>query len=126
MIAAPDFAECASCAAKPGSPILCPACLHNRATINQLRAERDRDRAKRRLLGRGAALPGRAMTEIQRKEVLARVKKIAHDARHLAAYDGVTSPPDWRPFVAELADEVAKILSPPRRQRSARRRRSAR
>lgn len=50
------------------------------------------------------------MTEVQRKEALARVRKIAHDARRLAAYDGVTSPPDWRPFVAELADEVAKIL----------------
>lgn len=33
------FKECASCAAKPGSPSLCAACLHNRATINQLRAE---------------------------------------------------------------------------------------
>ena len=50
------------------------------------------------------------MTEAKRKEALTRVKKIAHDVRHLAAYDGVTSPPDWRPFVAELADEVAKIL----------------
>lgn len=52
------------------------------------------------------------MTETQRKEALARVRKLAHDARHLAAYDrGVLSPPDWRPFVAELADEVAKILA---------------
>lgn len=63
------------------------------------------------------------MTEIQRKEALARVKKIAHDARRLTAYDlGVSSPPDWRPFVAELADEVAKILAllrqpTPRRKR---------
>jgi hypothetical protein len=40
MIETPEFAECASCAIKPGSPVLCPACLHNRATINQLRAER--------------------------------------------------------------------------------------
>ena len=55
------------------------------------------------------------MTEVQRKEALARVKKLAHDARRLSAYDGVTSPPDWRPFVAELADEVAKILAPPPR-----------
>ena len=55
------------------------------------------------------------MTDAARRAALARVKKIAHDARHLAAYDGVTSPPDWRPFVAELADEVAKILAPLRR-----------
>ena len=59
------------------------------------------------------------MTEVQRKEALARVKKLAHDARRLAAYDGTTSPPDWRPFVAELADEVALILAQlaPRRRR---------
>lgn len=55
------------------------------------------------------------MTDAARRAALAHVKKIAHDARHLAAYDGVTSPPDWRPFVAELADEVAKILAPLRR-----------
>lgn len=41
LIADPEFAECADCAAKPGSPTLCRACLHNRATINQLRAERE-------------------------------------------------------------------------------------
>ena len=52
------------------------------------------------------------MTEVQRGKALARVNKIAHDARHLTAYDlGVSTPPDWRPFVAELADEVAKILT---------------
>lgn len=37
----PEFAECADCAAKPGSPTLCRACLHNRTTINRLRAERE-------------------------------------------------------------------------------------
>ena len=57
------------------------------------------------------------MTEAERKKALVRVKKIARDARSLAAYDGVTSPPDWRPFVAELADEVAKLLSPAPRRR---------
>lgn len=50
------------------------------------------------------------MTDAQRKEAHARLLQIAHDARRLIAYDGVTSPPDWRPFVAELADEMAKIL----------------
>ena len=63
------------------------------------------------------------MTETQRGQALARVKKLARDARHLAAYDGETSPPDWRPFVAELADEVANILAllqPASRKKSAR------
>lgn len=32
-----EFVECAACAAKPGSPSLCAACLQNRATINELR-----------------------------------------------------------------------------------------
>jgi len=36
-----SFAECAACVAKPGSPLLCPACLHNRATINELHAEHE-------------------------------------------------------------------------------------
>jgi len=57
------------------------------------------------------------VTAVQRKEALARVRKLADDARHLSAYDGHSSPPDWRPFVAELADEVAKILAPSRRSR---------
>lgn len=52
------------------------------------------------------------MTKAQRKEAHVRVQKLARDARNLAAYDGVTTPPDWRPFVAELAEEVAKILAP--------------
>ena len=63
------------------------------------------------------------MTEAKRKAALARVKKLADAARSLTAYDGHSSPPDWRPFVAELADEVAKILDRPRR-RSPRKRRT--
>lgn len=62
------------------------------------------------------------MTEKARKEALARVKKLADVARNLVAYDGHSSPPDWRPFVAELADEVAKILAPPQRRPAKRRR----
>ena len=64
------------------------------------------------------------MTESQRKEALARVKKIAHDVRRLAAYDGVSSPPDWRPFVAELAKEVAHILEAIASPRPTRRRKA--
>jgi len=33
-----DFKECPECAAKPGSPVLCAACLHNREVISQLQA----------------------------------------------------------------------------------------
>lgn len=31
-----DFMECKSCAEKPGSPILCKSCLHNRNVISGL------------------------------------------------------------------------------------------
>jgi len=62
------------------------------------------------------------MTNAARKAAHVRVKKIAHDTRNLTAYDGVTSPPDWRPFVAELADEVAKILALPQRRPAKRKR----
>lgn len=33
------FVECAACAAKSGSPVLCAGCLRNRATIAQLETE---------------------------------------------------------------------------------------
>lgn len=31
-----DFMECDSCRAKPGSPLLCKGCLHNRNVISKL------------------------------------------------------------------------------------------
>ena len=34
-----QFKECPTCAAKPGSPPLCPLCLHNRGIINDLEQE---------------------------------------------------------------------------------------
>jgi hypothetical protein len=34
-----EYQECAECAAKPGSPTLCPSCLHNRTQINRLVAD---------------------------------------------------------------------------------------
>lgn len=33
-----NFVECSTCATKPGSPILCDACLHNRQVIETLKA----------------------------------------------------------------------------------------
>lgn len=34
-----QFKECATCAAKTGSPTLCQACLYNRALVNSLQGE---------------------------------------------------------------------------------------
>jgi hypothetical protein len=31
-----EFRECPDCAAKPGLPVLCPSCCHNRAVITKL------------------------------------------------------------------------------------------
>lgn len=31
------FVECAQCSALPGSPVLCPSCLHNRTVVETLR-----------------------------------------------------------------------------------------
>lgn len=36
-----NFTECDTCAKKPGSPILCTGCLHNRRIINELRKSLD-------------------------------------------------------------------------------------
>lgn len=58
------------------------------------------------------------MTAAQREAALARTEKLAQQARNLVSFDGHGSPPDWRPFVAELADEVAllwKLLLKPAR-----------
>lgn len=33
-----DLVECDACSAKPGSPLLCPACLRNRSSIHLLKA----------------------------------------------------------------------------------------
>lgn len=32
-----DFAECDTCRQKPGSPLLCERCLHNRALVSALK-----------------------------------------------------------------------------------------
>ena len=34
-----DFLECETCRAKPGTPVLCASCLHNRALISRLQGE---------------------------------------------------------------------------------------
>ena len=34
-----EFTECETCRAKPGSPILCASCLHNRTLISRLQWE---------------------------------------------------------------------------------------
>jgi hypothetical protein len=56
------------------------------------------------------------VTAAQRQAALARVEKLARQARNLVAEDHL-GPPDWRPFIAELADEVALLwtllLNPP-------------
>lgn len=38
-----QFKECATCAAKPGSPTLCAGCLHNRTTIDRYNARQSQD-----------------------------------------------------------------------------------
>lgn len=37
-----DFMECDTCRAKPGTPVLCSGCLHNRAAIGNLKRARTR------------------------------------------------------------------------------------
>lgn len=36
-----DFIECDTCRSKPGSPVLCAGCLHNRTVIAALREQQD-------------------------------------------------------------------------------------
>lgn len=39
-----EFVECDICAAKPGMPMLCEGCLHNRAVISELTRRLEMDR----------------------------------------------------------------------------------
>lgn len=41
-----EFAECDLCSSKPGTPILCPACQHNRHVVTDLRSKLDEARRK--------------------------------------------------------------------------------
>ena len=36
-----EFMECAACASKGGTPVLCQSCLHNRARIGELQERID-------------------------------------------------------------------------------------
>lgn len=57
------------------------------------------------------------MTEAQRKRAHARVMKLGDDARYLAVWGRALTPTDVGRLVAKLADELAKVLEPPRRQK---------
>lgn len=35
-----EFVECITCSKKPGTPILCDSCVHNRNLITKLKEER--------------------------------------------------------------------------------------
>ncbi len=41
-----QFQECESCSAKPGAPILCKGCLHNREVISKLLARKNQSSRK--------------------------------------------------------------------------------
>jgi len=47
-----EFKECDACRAKPGSPVLCEACLHNRGMVHDLKERLDAAIRRERLAGR--------------------------------------------------------------------------
>jgi len=49
QVVASEFRECAACAAKPGAPLLCDSCRHNRRVIAKQDAELERLRKYRAL-----------------------------------------------------------------------------
>lgn len=82
-----DFAECAQCRAKPGTPALCPACLHNRELIIVL----ERELAKAKIRADTSALVTQSLNkqiELDRK----RAEKAETD----------------RDRLREIADELGK------------------
>lgn len=73
-----SFRECAACAAKPGAPILCESCLHNRALIEKL--EEDNDRLRRE---RAEALTVHTKEGLLASEWVARTGKAEAEVRRL-------------------------------------------
>ena len=75
-----DYKECAACAAKPGSPPLCPACLHNRALVDALRRRIRNDERRHR-----ATDPeGNAVAGLQHREQILFSEKASEGVRRLA------------------------------------------
>ena len=65
-----QFVECASCAAKSGSPVLCRACQHNLAVISRFSEERTRQHRERKYGRAGTLAADRvaaALVEVQRR-----------------------------------------------------------
>lgn len=48
-----DFQECVSCKGKPGMPVLCSACYHNRWFVDQLK-----DKIRKLKYGKGNTTKG--------------------------------------------------------------------
>jgi len=61
------------------------------------------------------------VTESERKKALGRVKKLAGEAHHLTVYGKALDLTRLTNLVAELADEVAKILATPQQNQQRRR-----
>jgi len=67
-----EYQECATCAAKTGSPALCPSCLHNRGLVMDLQARlaavgKDLDEAYKRITGLRGELSNVALERDQWK-----------------------------------------------------------
>lgn len=77
------FMECDACRAKPGSPTLCPSCLHNRGLIEEL--------YRRTTSGRH---PLQVQEELKQESVPEEVKKLANwnevDTTGWLSYDSVS------------------------------------
>lgn len=65
----PWFKECAACAAKPGSPTLCEACIHNRDLISSM----------------GPGIKGLNKTVKEQRETIGKLTKQLADARRAVA-----------------------------------------
>src|SRR5262245_29303195 len=88
------FQECAACAAKPGMPVLCPSCLHNRAVISALQERLP---------------PGDTFLSRLRNQNLSRVDKFGHTL-------GGWSPMQWGCAIAGEVGELCNVLKKYERQ----------
>ncbi len=89
------------------SGLLCVDCDDD-AEPGFLRCEKHTQEFDARQAAAGLLVPRVVTVNIKAMESVARLRKLAEDVRQLRA---CSLPPDWRPFVSELADELAAAIA---------------
>lgn len=100
-----EFMECTSCAAKPGAPTLCVACVHNRSVIDELIRDHDQAASERdEVIDAVIGAPQNTAVEACVSEAIAQFAD-ATGSLELAVFAAAIRAGAWR---KHLADRLAR------------------